>query len=143
MVKYDSDYRKVHSRSFRLDAARNGFDAAGVELNHWLVLYSRFNAVKNRVRNAKFTRRDLWKYDLRKYDNVVVFGVEQMVRLIVARVVASLSVFQMNDLERKIRAECRDGCVVVACRFPLPNSTPLRTIGTGIDTVWLYEINTT
>lgn len=66
-----------------------------------------------------------------------------MVRLIVARVVASLSVFQMNDLERKIRAECRDGCVVVACRFPLPNSTPLRTIGTGIDTVWLYEINTT
>ena len=30
--------------------------------------------------SATFARQDLWKSDLSKYDNVVIFGVEQMVR---------------------------------------------------------------
>lgn len=60
--------------------------------------------------------------DLSKYDNVVVFGVEQM----------------MPDLEAKLLKELsRNGCVV-ACRFPLPSWTPTETVDEGIDMVWLY-----
>ena len=30
-------------------------------------------------RQTGFYRTDLWKHDLQKYDNIVIFGVEQMV----------------------------------------------------------------
>ena len=30
-------------------------------------------------RQTGFYRTDLWKHDLHKYDNIVIFGVEQMV----------------------------------------------------------------
>lgn len=80
---------------------------------------------------AKFRRVDLWKLDLTSFDNVVIFGVNEM----------------MPMLENKIETTCqqltksRKDFNVVACRFPLANRTPIKTIGTGIDTVWLYEFS--
>lgn len=44
----------------------------------------------------------------------------------------------MGELERKCLKELGKGACIVACRFPLPNLKPLKTIGGGIDTVWLY-----
>lgn len=106
-------------------AAKAGFEAHGVELNAWLVLYSKIASIFTpQCRSAKFFRRDLWKFNLRTYDNVVIFGVEQM----------------MKDFEVKISNELQNGAVVVACRFPLPNMIPVETIGHGIDTVWKYVI---
>lgn len=49
----------------------------------------------------------------------------------------------MADLEKKFETECRNGCNIIACRFPLPNKTPCKTIGQGIDTVWFYKIDKT
>lgn len=63
-----------------LETAVKNFVSHGVELNPWLVLWSKFSAARKGIRNAKFFRKDLWKYDLGKYDNVVIFGVEQMVQ---------------------------------------------------------------
>lgn len=61
-------------------AARKGFRADGVELNPWLVQWSRVSALVNGVAGrTAFYRRDLWTYDLTPYRNIVVFGVEQMV----------------------------------------------------------------
>lgn len=47
----------------------------------------------------------------------------------------------MSELEEKFQKECKQGCNIIACRFPLPNMTPVRKIGHGIDTVWVYEFN--
>lgn len=46
----------------------------------------------------------------------------------------------MADLEKKFLRESPNGSNIVACRFPLPNLIPIKTIGNGIDTVWVYEI---
>lgn len=44
----------------------------------------------------------------------------------------------MHELGKKFENELKDSHVV-ACRFPLPDKVPVRTIGGGIDTVWLYH----
>uniref|UniRef100_A0A0A9W502 Protein FAM173B n=2 Tax=Lygus hesperus TaxID=30085 RepID=A0A0A9W502_LYGHE len=104
-------------------AAKNGFKSDGVELNYWLVLYSRISALRSGVsRNASFHRKDLWTFDLKPYDNIVIFGVKEM----------------MADLNEKFDKELSN-THVVACRFPLPNRQPIKVHGTGIDTVWLYH----
>lgn len=106
-------------------AAKLGFQADGVELNPWLVYYSRIVALLNsNYRGSKFYRRDLWKFDLKPYNNIVIFGVEQM----------------MKDFEKKVLEETNNNTVIVACRFPLPNMTPVETIGSGVDTIWKYVV---
>merc|ERR1711994_408219 len=107
-----------------LEAARRGFKSHGVELNRVLVLYSRYAAVRAGLRGqATFSRQDLWKSDLSKYNNVVIFGVEQM----------------MGQLESKLEKELAQGSLVVACRFKFPTWKPVEELGTGVDTVWKYE----
>ena len=86
-----------------------------MELNRVLVYYSRYSALKIEMYfsilrfaavraglrgQATFARQDLWKSDMSKYDNVVIFGVEQM----------------MAQLEEKLEKELKDGSAVVACR---------------------------
>ncbi|XP_045604362.1 ATP synthase subunit C lysine N-methyltransferase isoform X3 [Procambarus clarkii] len=95
----------------------------GVELNPWLVWYSRWAAWRSGVSSsASFIAQDLWKLNLKQYQNVVIFGVEEM----------------MPALESKLVQELQpDGCVI-ACRFPLPSWKPVVTFGDGINTVWLY-----
>lgn len=63
-----------------MNTAKAGFESVGVELNFWLILYSRLNAMKSKIKPCpKFIRTDLWKYHLRPFSNVVIFGVEEMV----------------------------------------------------------------
>lgn len=107
-----------------LEAAQNGFKSHGVELNLVLVMYSKIKAFMAGQRgSATFARQDLWKTNFRKYDNVVIFGVEQM----------------MLELEQKLQKEVPSQGVVVACRFPFPNWKPSQEIGIGVDTVWKYD----
>lgn len=108
-----------------LAAAKHGFKSRGIELNAWLVWYSRFQALINGLSaNTVFVRQDLWKCNLGKYNNIVIFGVDQM----------------MEDIEKKLIGELRNDALVIACRFPLPNTCPVTTIGHGVDTVWVYKI---
>jgi len=63
-----------------MSTAKAGFESVGVELNFWLVLYSRLIAMKSNIHpTPKFIRTDLWKYHLKPFSNVVIFGVEEMV----------------------------------------------------------------
>ncbi|XP_066581579.1 ATP synthase subunit C lysine N-methyltransferase [Prorops nasuta] len=113
------DGRIVHA------AAKAGFIAHGVELNFWLVQYSKFIAAINGLSSkTAFYRKDIWKFNLESYDNIVVFGVQEM----------------MQKLEQKFLSDLNKNCMVVACRFPLPNIQPINIIGKGIDTVWIYKI---
>jgi len=97
-----------------------------VELNPWLVMYSRLRSLKLRRADsrgsAQFVVRDLWKHDLSSYNYVVIFGVDSM----------------MAALQSKLTREMTADCSVIACRFPLP-CEPSRTVGEGLDTVWLYK----
>ena len=63
-----------------IEAAKRGFYAEGIELNPWLVWYSRYKAWKEGVnRSTRFYRRDIFKADLSKYDHIIIFGVDSMV----------------------------------------------------------------
>jgi hypothetical protein len=44
----------------------------------------------------------------------------------------------MSGLEEKFDKEITDSCRIIASRFPLPNWQPVRIIGEGLDTVWIY-----
>nr|XP_035960472.1 ATP synthase subunit C lysine N-methyltransferase isoform X4 [Halichoerus grypus]XP_035960482.1 ATP synthase subunit C lysine N-methyltransferase isoform X4 [Halichoerus grypus] len=60
-------------------AAKAGFRAFGVELNPWLVWYSRYRAWREGVHgSAKFYVSDLWKVTFSQYSNIIIFGVPQM-----------------------------------------------------------------
>ncbi|XP_003699677.1 ATP synthase subunit C lysine N-methyltransferase [Megachile rotundata] len=105
--------------------AKAGFKAHGIELNPWLVWYSRLKALITGLSSqTTFIKQNLWKYNLKNYDNVVIFGVDQM----------------MTDIEAKFIQELQKDCVIVACRFPLPTLNVIKVIGEGVDTVWIYKI---
>ncbi|PWA17495.1 hypothetical protein CCH79_00011382, partial [Gambusia affinis] len=116
-------------------AAKCGFQASGLELNPWLVWYSRYKAWREGVhRSTSFHISDLWKVggsrlveriqaSFAQYSNVVIFGVPQM----------------MDQLEVKLANELPSSAKVVACRFPFPTWVPESTEGEGIDTVWVYD----
>ena len=107
-------------------SANAGYQAHGIEINIWLVLYSRVRALfmKGIKGSATFSKQDLWKSNLSEYQKVVIFGVEEM----------------MPDLEKKLSLELKRESEVVACRFPFSRWTPDKIIGEGIDSVWLYKI---
>lgn len=133
-------------------AAKNGLLADGVELNTWLVQYSRLSAIYHGVyKRIRFYQKDLWKFDVSPYQYIVIFGVEQMVgkqidacsspNFILINLIFRLRLpSQMTDLEKKLLREANKDAKIVACRFPLPNLKPIRVIGDGIDTVWLYSL---
>ena len=104
-------------------AANHGYLATGYELNPWLVfyskLYARFNGLSGQ---AYFKRQDLWKSDLTKFDNIVIFGVAEM----------------MDELSVKLEAEMSDSTRIIACRFPVKRWSAVEVIEEGIDSVWMY-----
>lgn len=105
-------------------AAKNGYESHGVELNPWLVQYSRLSSLKNGTFwDTKFYRKDLWTFNVEPYNYIVIFGVEQM----------------MDDLEKKIMSEVSMQTKIIACRFPFPNVAPESVIEDGLDTVWMYD----
>lgn len=106
-------------------AAKRGFQAMGIELNLWLVLFSRARAILQGVSHlATFKRQDMWKADLSKFDNVVVFGVDEV----------------MGLMEEKVKSDVCPGTRVIVSRFRLPNTNHKEQIETGSGTVWVYEL---
>jgi hypothetical protein len=66
-----------------LTAAKAGFIADGVELNPWLVVYSKFRAFQLGLNGcARFYCQDLWKFQLSPYSNIIIFGVQEMVSVL-------------------------------------------------------------
>lgn len=116
-------------RVCRLGARLNVFtEVHGVELNYPLVLYSRLKKYINfkKSSNIKYYHRDLWTFPLNKYDTLCVFGVESM----------------MSPLEENLKRSNEKDQIVCACRFPFGGLKQVDQIGDGIDTVWVYHLNT-
>ncbi|CAK9824405.1 ATP synthase subunit C lysine N-methyltransferase [Anthophora retusa] len=107
-------------------AAKAGFKAHGIELNPWLIWYSRLKALTTGLSSQTiFIKQNLWKHNLRGYNNIVLFGVDQM----------------MKDVETKFINELQKDSVIIACRFPLPSMNVIKIVGEGVDTVWMYKIS--
>lgn len=107
-----------------IEAAKKGYQATGYELNSSLVFYSKVQAWrKGCYKTATFKHQDLWKANFDSFDDIVIFGVEEM----------------MGQLGEKLQTEMKKDANIVACRFPFPKWTPVKELGDGIDTVWLYK----
>ncbi|XP_007903516.2 ATP synthase subunit C lysine N-methyltransferase [Callorhinchus milii] len=107
-----------------IEAAKRGFRAVGYELNPWLAWYSRYRAWRVGVHHSTtFYICDLWKVNFSEFNNVVIFGVPQM----------------MPQLEEKLQQELKGSARVIACRFPFPSWTASHESGKGIDTAWSYD----
>lgn len=115
------------------EAAKRGFQATGVELNAVLVLYSKFIALKNWSNKSskedlilfqpRFKRADFWTLNMKEYDVIVVFGVQEM----------------MKDLASKLKSEIKADTLIVSCRNPIPNFKSVFNIDDEIDSVWIYN----
>lgn len=47
----------------------------------------------------------------------------------------------MKDVEIKFIKELQEDSVIITCRFPLPTISEIKTIGEGVDMVWIYKIS--
>uniref|UniRef100_A0A3P9IN01 FATP synthase c subunit lysine N-methyltransferase n=1 Tax=Oryzias latipes TaxID=8090 RepID=A0A3P9IN01_ORYLA len=99
-------------------AAKQGFQASGLELNPWLVWYSRYKAWREGVLLHSVTRTD------KNCTNCCFYCLNPIV------------------LELKLAHELPRTAKVVACRFPFPTWVPECTAGEGIDSVWVYDAKT-
>lgn len=93
----------------------------GVELNHFLVLYSKLKAKFFRQNNVNFLRQDLWKIDLSKYDLVTLYFVP----------------IRMEQLEKKILQEMKPGAKIISNHYKFPNLPIVKESGS----VYLYQLN--
>ena len=114
------------------EAAKRGYYAEGVELNTMLYLYSRFKALGNWkgtkepkyfVPRPVFKRADFWTIDMGKYDLIVVFGVQEM----------------MKDLACKLKAEMKENALIVSCRYPISSYQYVYNLDSELDGVWIYQ----
>ena len=100
----------------------------GVELNPWLVWWSRWQAFRAGVsKYCSFQVRDLWSTDLSQYDTIVVCGVPDM----------------MPPLADKLRHEMKPDAILIAGRFKMESWTPTHTLldssSDAVDGVWVYH----
>lgn len=86
IVSFVNDHQHIPHLIFIcfVAAAKRGLKSHGVELNTWLVQYSRLASLYHNVYGqTRFFRKDLWKFDVSTYRYIVIFGVEQMVCIII------------------------------------------------------------
>lgn len=103
-------------------AARRGMIAHGIELNPWLVWWSRWRArLAGVAERATFSCGNLWRHNLSAYDVVTVYGLGPM----------------MGRLERKLRHELPAGARVVSHAFRFPTWQPIDVR----EAIYLYRQN--
>ena len=62
--------------------------SVGVELNPWLIIYSQIMSWRSGTQQyTSFMKKDLFKLDLSQYNNIVIFGVEEMVSCFVYQII--------------------------------------------------------
>jgi cyclopropane fatty-acyl-phospholipid synthase-like methyltransferase len=91
---------------FLIEAAKQGADAVGYEINPLLIPWSRVRAHRAGVsNNVRIYWRDFWHQDFSDFDIVTVYCIPHM----------------MARLERKLLRELRPGARVVSNAFPFPH----------------------
>lgn len=92
-------------------AATRGAHSVGIEINPWLVLYTRIRALLSPYRKLVDVRwQSFWKTDIRDADVVFIY----------------LLPWRMLRLEKKLKKELKKGAIVVSNSFIFPNWKILR-----------------
>ena len=106
-----------------LELAKSGILSSGYELNTWLVVWSKLRAVLLGVNKmTQFYKKNLWRVNLKTYDVIIVFGVEEMI----------------PEMELKLKSELKRGGTVISGRFPLRRRGEKR-FGSGAESIWVSE----
>lgn len=101
--------------------AQNGFIARGLEINPFLVWYSRLKIkLAGLDKKALIKRANYWQEDFSQYDIVVLFGV----------------FYIMAKLEKKLLTELKPGAVVICNHYRFPVWQPFRQEGD----IYLYRM---
>lgn len=104
-------------------AAKAGAFTVGIEINPYLVLYTRFRAFFRPYRGRiTVLWKNLWKADLSKADVVFVY----------------LIPWRMEDLAEKLETELRPGTMVISHSFIFPQWKILRS--DPIHHIYVYSI---
>jgi protein-L-isoaspartate O-methyltransferase len=100
--------------------AQNGFVAVGLEINPFLVWYSRLRIKRAKTgEQAKIKHVNYWQEDFSQYDVIVLFGV----------------FYIMEKLEKKLLKELKPGAIVICNHFFFPSWAPVRQEGD----VFIYQ----
>lgn len=94
--------------------AQSGWEADGIEINPFLVWFSR-RKIKNLDLKDKIDiyRKNFWNVDFSKYDVVMVYAIQHV----------------MQNLEKKLRKELKPGSRVISNYFQFPHWEPTYTDG--------------
>ncbi len=98
--------------------AKAGAEAHGVEINPWLVWWSRWRIKKEGIPNAFIQWGSLWKINIHDYDAVLLYILPAT----------------MQKLEAKFKQQLKPGGRIVSNMFIFPTWKPTRTE----DDVYLY-----
>lgn len=96
-----------------------GAKAYGIEINPYLVLFSRikFFILKS---NVKIKLNSFWKENLKDYDVIMLFQVDYI----------------MEKLGNKIKKECKPGTKIISHHWKFPNLK----LKKEIDDIYVYEV---
>ncbi len=85
-----------------IEFARAGFDSAGVELNPFLVWWSRMKIKNTGLKNAQIIRKNFWEFNSQNYDIVYIFQLSSINLLIT----------------KKLKTELKPGSIIISFGFP-------------------------
>ncbi len=105
-----------------IEAARHGATAIGVEMNPFLIPYSRWRAKRARVEKyTTFIRGDIKSFALHNTDVVFLYLLPGL----------------LSSISDKLSSELKQGSLVVSNAFPIPKWTPIQEK----NGVFLYRIS--
>lgn len=93
--------------------AEAGANASGIEINPFLVLWSRLRIPKNLRSRVTIIRESIWHHDCSGYTALTIFGIPYI----------------MRRLEEKLLRELPTGARIVVNRYPFPNWKPTQQQG--------------
>jgi precorrin-6B methylase 2 len=85
-----------------------GAESYGIEINPFLVIWSKLRTPKKLKEHIHILRGSTWMHDFSKYSAVTVFGIPYI----------------MKKLEEKLQKELQPGARIVVNRYPFPTWKP-------------------
>ena len=103
-----------------IEFAKQGFESMGIEINPFLVLWSRLKIKRLGLKNANIIRKNFWKYDFTGFDVVYVFQLTSVNAM----------------LTDKFYKELKTGAIVISAGFQMFNLNLVKNEGI----FWIYKI---
>lgn len=91
-------------------AAKLGANCTGIEINPFLILFTRLRAKICGVKSVRVLRQNLWTADVSNVDVMTIYMVPQY----------------MGKLKAKVLAEMKPGSRIVAAVYPFPDWEPIK-----------------